>query len=213
MNPAFKADAKGTVTARFPAMYAQLLIGLFGEMVTLLRTDPDEDAPAPSTDPLAVELGLADLGLAELDPARPAPSAPEDPALARLLPDGYRDDPAAAAEFRRYTEPELRAGKLLRAETVLGSLARIPHGGKLVLTAPESESWLTALNDLRLVLGTRLEVVEDGQELEQTSDPDDPRNYLISVYHYLSYLQESLIAGLEKSHGKGHDKGHDKSHE
>lgn len=209
MNPAFKAGAKGTVTARFPAMYAQLLTGLFGEMVTLLGAETDETAPAASTDPLAVELGLADLGLGELDPARPAPSAPEDPALARLLPDGYRDDPAAAAEFRRYTEPDLRAGKLRRAETVLGSLTRVPNGGRLVLTAPEAESWLTALNDLRLVLGTRLEVVEDGQELEQGSDPDDPRNYLISVYYYLSYLQESLIAGLEKNRGKGHDKDHD----
>ena len=198
MNPVFKPGPRGTLTVRFPAIYAQLIAGLFGELISLLDDGQEPTAAAASTDPLAIELGLADLGLAELDPARPGPAAPEDPALARLLPDGYREDPAAAAEFRRYTEPELRAEKRRKAETVLDCLSRIPHGGKLTLTVEEAGSWLTGLNDLRLVLGTRLGIVEDDQELQQNSDPDDPRNYLISVYYYLSYLQESLIGGLIK---------------
>jgi Domain of unknown function (DUF2017) len=185
------------MSARFPATHARLIAGLFGELITLLDAEQDP-APAGSTDPLAVELGLTDLGLAELDPARPAPSPPKDPALARLLPDAYREDPAAAAEFRRYTEPELRADKRRKAETVLDCLARIPNGGKLTLSAAEAQSWLTGLNDLRLILGTRLGIVEDDQELPQSDDPDDPRTYLISVYYYLSYLQESLIGGLAK---------------
>src|SRR5215472_12708228 len=36
------------------------------------------------------------------------PPTPEDPVLARLLPDAYQDDPEAAGEFRKYTESWLR---------------------------------------------------------------------------------------------------------
>ena len=198
MNPIFKPGPHGTLTVRLPAVFTQLIAGLFGELISLLGAEQDPATPAPSTDPLAIELGLADLGLGELDPARPGPSAPTDPALARLLPDAYREDPAAAAEFRRYTEPDLRAEKRRKAETVLECLSRIPNGGKLTLSAEEALSWLTGLNDLRLTLGTRLGIVEDDQDLEQSSDPDDPRNYLIAVYYYLSHLQESLIGGLGK---------------
>ena len=198
MNPAFKAGAHKTITARFPAAYAHLMVELFGELLTLLAAGPQPAEATRSTDPLAVELGLADLGLPELDPDRPAPAAPEDPALARLFPDAYREDPAAAAEFRRYTEPDLMAEKRGRAETVLASLNRIPGGGKLTLAADEAASWLTSLNDLRLVLGTQLGIVEDDQQLPESPDPDDPRNYVLSIYFYLTYLQESLVGALSR---------------
>lgn len=198
MNPAFKAGPHKTVTAKLPAAYSRLLTELFGELVALLGA---EQAPAPaarSTDPLAIELGLADLGLADLDPDHRAPAAPKDPALARLFPDAYREDPAAAAEFRRYTEPDLMAEKRGRAETVLGSLRRIPGGGKLALAADEAASWLTSLNDLRLVLGTQLGIVDDDQAISESPDPEDPRNYHISIYYYLTYLQETLVGALSK---------------
>ncbi|HEV2639214.1 MAG TPA: DUF2017 domain-containing protein [Actinocrinis sp.] len=198
MTPTFKAGRDGSVTARFPADYAQLISVMFTELITLLGTHA-EPAATRSTDPLAIELGLADLGLPELDPDGPAPAAPEDPALARLFPDAYREDPAAAAEFRRYTEPDLAAQKRARAETVLQSLRRIPKGGKLTLEPAEAASWLTAMNDLRLVMGTQLGIVEDEQDLAQSPDPADPRNYLLSVYFYLTYLQESLIEAISKS--------------
>ena len=198
MTPAFKSGPRGGVSARFPSGHARLLAGLFGELLDLLGTEEEPAAAARSKDPLAIELGLADLGLPDLDPDRPAPAAPKDPALARLFPDAYREDPAAAAEFRRYTESDLLAEKRGRARTVLAGLARIPDGGKLTLAADEAGSWLTAMNDLRLVLGTQLGIVEDDQELAQTTDPEDPRNYQISVYFYLTYLQESLISALIK---------------
>lgn len=197
MNLGFKAGPRGTVSARFPAAHAQLVAGLFAEMVAMYG-EHQEPAAGRSTDPLAVELGLADLGLPDLDPDRPAPAAPEDPALARLFPDAYREDPAASAEFRRYTSGDLLAEKRGRAETVLACLGRIPHGGKLTLAADEAGAWLTALNDLRLVLGTRLDIVEDDQELPLDQDPDDPRGYLVSVYHYLTAVQESLVGALNK---------------
>ena len=52
---------------------------------------------------------------------------PDDPVLARLLPDAYPDDAAAAGEFRRYTESGLRSGKVAAARTVLDTL---PEDGR-----------------------------------------------------------------------------------
>jgi len=197
VTPAFKSGSHGAVSARFPAAHAQLIAGMFAELAALLG-EQQEPAAGRSTDPLAIELGLADLGLPELDPERPAPGPPKDPALARLFPDAYREDPAASAEFRRYTSGDLLAEKRGRAETVLACLGRIPNGGKLTLAAEEAGAWLTAMNDLRLVLGTQLGIVEDDQQLPRNEDPDDPRTYLISVYYYLTYLQESLIGAMAK---------------
>ena len=53
---------------------------------------------------------------------------------------------------------------------------------------------MRALNDLRLVLGTRLDVQED-TFLEELP-PDDPRAPALAVYGYLSWTQEQLIAAL-----------------
>jgi hypothetical protein len=62
------------------------------------------------------------------------------------------------------------------------------------LTQEQAEAWLTALNDLRLVLGTRLDVSDD-PHLERLR-PDDPDAVELSVYAYLSWLQEQLVEAL-----------------
>jgi hypothetical protein len=51
-----------------------------------------------------------------------------------------------------------------------------------------------ALNDLRLVLGTRLEVSEDMDE--EPFAPDDPRASAFAVYRYLSELQWMVVEAL-----------------
>src|SRR5215469_3728115 len=58
-------------------------------------------------DRLLAEAEAQTVAEARADPAA-TPRLPEDPVLARLLPDAYADDPGAAAEFRRYTESSLR---------------------------------------------------------------------------------------------------------
>ena len=68
-------------------------------------------------------------------------------------------------------------------------------GGKLVLDRDEADAWLSWLNDIRLVLGTRLEVTED--TYDDSFDPDDPRAQLLGIYGWLGWLQESLISCLE----------------
>jgi Domain of unknown function (DUF2017) len=142
----------------------------------------DYDVPGPEE--LAALLGLDE------PPAR----APEDPALARLLPDAYRDDPDAAGEFRRYTEQSLRSAKQETAQTVLDTLPA--EGGPVRLDGEQAQAWLRALNDVRLALGVRLEVTEEFEDQWQELDPNDPRSAAFEVYSWLGGVQESLVQAL-----------------
>lgn len=159
---------------------AGLLRRLVSDLMALL-----EDAPPTSDDPLEAALGL---------PAG-EPGLPDDPALARLFPDAYADDDALAAankDFRRYTESDLRAGKKADAAVVLTTL---PPGGRLRLDRTQARAWLGCLNDLRLVLGARLEVTEDDEDPDEL-DPEDPRAPALQLYGWLGWLQESLVRCL-----------------
>jgi hypothetical protein len=124
---------------------------------------------------------------------------PDDPAVERLFPDVYPEDPAAAAEFRRFTEADLKAAKLDQAKTVLSDL--LETGGEIRLADEKADLWLRALTDVRLALGTRLGV-QDETDIETELDdavgrnPTSPRVGQLSVYAYLTYLQESLVGAL-----------------
>ncbi len=144
---------------------------------------PDAALLAGSAAALAAELQLTD-----------AATPPSDPALARLLPDAYRDDPQAAAEFRRYTEHGLRSAKIAAARTVLATLPA--RGGRIRLTAADSQAWLRALNDVRLALSVRLDVTEDFDSDVAQMDRGDPRFAYVWVYQWLAYLQETLVEAL-----------------
>jgi uncharacterized protein DUF2017 len=152
--------------------------------------DPGGDpGHGPGGDPAGDLRGLAEaLGLTE------DASLPDDPALARLLPDAYPDDPDASREFRRYTEKDLRADKVAAARTVLATLPE--RGGRIRLSQPEAQMWLRALNDIRLALGVRLGVTEDAAEEMGRLRPDDPRYGVLAVYDWLSGTQESLVRAL-----------------
>jgi hypothetical protein len=114
---------------------------------------------------------------------------PDDPSLERLFPPAY-DDKRAAAEFRRLMHDELLAGHH-EALDVLETTADRER-----LSAEEAEAWLRALNDLRLVLGTRLDVRED--TFAEGLNLSDPRAPELAVYGYLSWLQEELVAALNR---------------
>ena len=113
--------------------------------------------------------------------------APEDPSLRRLFPPAYDD----AEDERGYRE--LMGGELL--EKRRGELELVAQtAGQKRLSAEEADAWLRALNDLRLALGTRLDVSEDTR-LDEPA-PEDPRGQALAVYGYLSWLQEQLVAAL-----------------
>jgi len=80
--------------------------------------------------------------------------APDDPSLERLFPPAY-DDAEDEADYRRLMGDELLEGRRRALRVVEETLDQDR------LTKEQAESWLTALNDLRLVLGTRLDVTED----------------------------------------------------
>lgn len=176
----FKKARGGAVRAELTAVEADVLSAVASDLLELLGDPEDTHA-----DPLAALVGLSD------GPVAP----PEDAALARLLPDAYGDDEAAATEFRRYTEGDLRAGKRANAGALVASLAPlVGQGGRLVLDREAADAWLGCLNDLRLVLGTRLDVTE---ETDLHVDDDDPRAHALQVYGWLGWLQESLLSCLD----------------
>ena len=124
------------------------------------------------------------------------PEAPEDPVLARLLPDAYQDDPEAAGEFRKYTESSLREAKKYFAQTLLDTLP--PNGGRVKLTGDQARDWLRALNDVRLMFGVRLEVTEDFEDQLAALSPEDPKVAAFEVYGWLGAVQESLVQALAR---------------
>jgi hypothetical protein len=117
-----------------------------------------------------------------------------DPALIRLLPDAYPDDPTASAEFRRYTTSGLAERKALNAQLVVESLAQQGHGPVEVrLDEAASSAWLRAITDIRLVIGARLGIVQDGDE----GDIHDEESALMrAVFDWLAYVQDSLVLAL-----------------
>jgi len=125
-------------------------------------------------------------------------AAGRDPALDRLLPTANRQDDEMAAEFRRLTETGLRQRKAGALETAADLLR---GDDKLRLDAGEARAVLTALTDVRLVLGERmgLRTDEDVDLLEAAAadlDPDDPLAYALAIYEFLTWLQETLASAM-----------------
>jgi Domain of unknown function (DUF2017) len=112
---------------------------------------------------------------------------PDHPDLRRLFPPAHADDPEAEEAYRRLVGSQLDAGRERAIATVQATLSSD------TLTIDEAESWLRVLNDLRLVLGTRLDVTE---EMSWDLDPSDPATAELAVYAYLSWLQEQLVEAL-----------------
>ena len=178
----FRRTSDG-VTARFARPEAAIIRDLVEQVVELVEPLP----PIPEADELAAMVGMSD-GVPDQK------ELPDDPVLARLLPDAYRDDPDAAGEFRRFTESSLRSGKVECAKVLLDTLPE--SGGKVRLTSQEAEAWLRSLNDVRLALGVRLGVTDDNDGLDEDVELDDPRFAYVQVYQWLAYIQGSLVAAL-----------------
>lgn len=110
-----------------------------------------------------------------------------DPAVGRMLPDGYLDDEEAAAEFRNFTQAGLIERKLANARTVGSSL----QSETVELNADAVGAWLRTLTDLRTIVATRLGIEKDG-------DAGEPNEMLRTVYDWLGYLQESLVQAITR---------------
>jgi len=182
--PGFRRNRHGQVWLHLGEADRSLLGDLLAQMSWLLsESEPGPDEPVEPVDPLVELVGID-----------PRAERPEDPALARLFPDAY-EDPDDALEFRRFTQRDLRSGKLENLTVATGALGR-PNPTQL--TPDECMSWLGTLNDLRLTLGARLEVTEDGPQAFLGLPEDDPRRSMYLVYDWLTYHQDRLVQALQK---------------
>lgn len=110
-----------------------------------------------------------------------------DEMLIRLFPTARPDDPEAEAEYQDLVRDELVSKRLARLDTV-GELAEAA-----VLDQEQLAAWMGAVNDIRLVLGTRLEVSEDDEFDLDEEVKDTPESAARSAYWYLGWLLEHLV--------------------
>jgi uncharacterized protein DUF2017 len=116
--------------------------------------------------------------------------AADDPVTKRLFPDAY-ESPEDAAAYNELVSDQLMAAKISALETVRKDLE---NGADLVLERDSVEMWLTALTDLRLALGTRLDMTEEKMAMDL--DPRDPEASSYAILHWLGWLQESLVEAI-----------------
>jgi len=171
----FAKSLTGRVILRVDVVEKGLLVSLAQQVCEFVSPEPLEHA-----DPLAAIVGI------DMDA-----KFPNDPAMARMFPDAYPDDPEAALDFRRFTQRSLQEAKLAHARTVLESLSK--SGEKITLGTGDLPSWLGFLNDARLAIGTRIDITEENHEELADLPEDDPRHGMFHVYDWLTYLQESLV--------------------
>jgi hypothetical protein len=107
-----------------------------------------------------------------------------DPAAVRLFPPAYQDDPHREAQYREMVHDQLVAGRRRSADLMEATIDADR------LDREELAAWVGALNDLRLVLGTRLEVTED------EVSGDDPEDESMALYHYLGWLEAQAVDAL-----------------
>ena len=184
---------RGVIGTTLTAYEVELLTSLVRQLVELVSDGAPEGLSrgAEPTDPF--ERLTQDL---QVDPDEPEVS--EDPVLRRLFPTAYPHDAAAASDFRRFTERELKTKKVADAEVVLDHLAATRNGAQeLRIPTADAGPWLRTLTSVRLAVATRLGITdaETAEELNQLSE-DDPRSFMVSVYDWLGFAQETLVSSL-----------------
>ena len=114
---------------------------------------------------------------------------PDDARLRRLFPTAYHENPDHDAEYQGYMRDELtqsRSASIAIVKEVLESTD--------LITAAQLHAFMTVLNNLRLVLGTLLDVGED--DFEDDIDENDPAFGQWQLYGYLGWLMEWTISAL-----------------
>ncbi|MCH7788125.1 MAG: DUF2017 family protein [Acidobacteria bacterium] len=107
-----------------------------------------------------------------------------DQHLKRLFPAAYPEHPELDAEYRRLVGDDLLARKLDAIDVVEAALT----SGEL----KDDEAffaWMGSLNDLRLVLGSKLEV--DGSDDDGPNEGQDEMAW--AIYQFLGYLLECTV--------------------
>jgi hypothetical protein len=151
-----------------------ILSGLVGELRAIVAA-PGAAAPGPA---------------ASGTPARDGAAVPEapDPVLARLYPPAFPDDPEAEAAFRDLVRADLEDDRRDRVAVVDETL------GATSLDEAQAAAWAGVLNDLRLVLGTRLGVTDETETRPIDEDAPDAERRI--VYGYVGWLLGQFVDAL-----------------
>lgn len=207
MARGFRRKGRGraaSYVARLDPLERATVAGLMDQVHDLLEppppttVGPGSEGQVDEFAAIVAGLGMGVTVAAEDQADLVASGAGRDPALDRLLPTANRQDDEAAAEFRRLTETGLRQRKAAGL-ALAASLLRAED--KVVLDEASARAFLTALTDVRLVLGERmgLRTDDDLEALEAAAgelDPDDPLGYALAVYDFLTWFQETLASAM-----------------
>ena len=207
MARGFRRKGRGraaSYVARLDPLERATVAGLMDQVHDLLEppppttVGPGSEGQVDEFAAIVAGLGMGVTVAAEDQADLVASGAGRDPALDRLLPTANLQDDEAAAEFRRLTETGLRQRKAAGL-ALAASLLRVED--KVVLDEASARAFLTALTDVRLVLGERmgLRTDEDLEALEAAAgelDPDDPLGYALAVYDFLTWFQETLASAM-----------------
>jgi hypothetical protein len=161
-----------------------LLKNLVGSMIGML----DERESSSPADELEQITGMK-TGSSE---------RPDNATLQRLLPDFSKPDDAAPeateslnAALRSLREPEIIEAKRVAAQKLLDTVP--DDGGRFELTENAANAWVAAVNDIRLALGTMLDIRPNGPDRLPDNHPLAPH---LDVYQWLTFLQEYLVLAL-----------------
>jgi hypothetical protein len=167
-----------------------LLAGLVGQVRALLVAELPEGLVDGTADPLQALTALRTTQL----------TAPDDPVMLRLLPDAYRDDPDASGEYRRLMDADLRLQKAAALERILDDLSDggVRKGGELRVQLDDAaaQQWLYGINDVRLALGTTLDVKEDMEAERAALEPGSQRDLQLGIYDWVTWLQDAIVRAV-----------------
>lgn len=220
MALAFKSTLRG-YSAFLEKPERQILRSLFSDVLTLLGgVSPVED-PLEDDKPRFLDRfrGSETVKLPEApQPAEPSSSTDaafwdlvgtltedavhislDDPAVKRLLPDARSGDDAQAGseQFRDLAQDDIRLEKIADLQRAYA----LVQSGSLMLTRAEAESFSRALNQVRLVLSSRLNIADehDAERVHAIGSVDqatDVESYMALLYNFVSWLQETLMQAL-----------------
>jgi len=112
-----------------------------------------------------------------------------DPSLRRLFPPAYGTDDKRNAEYDALVHDDLLEHRLGSLDIVEDTLDEETLDEEGLLR------WMQAVNDIRLVLGTRLDVTED----MTPPDPGEVSPGLFNVYERLGYLLANIVKALRST--------------
>jgi hypothetical protein len=116
-----------------------------------------------------------------------------EPSARRLFPVAYPGDDRAQADYSQMMGAQLLEHHRHALEVLESTV------DAATVDDEELSVWLSALEVLRLLLGTQLDVSEDMGEIH----PADPQADQFTVYQYLSMLQDEIVDALAQALPKG----------